>query len=79
MLTIAVNTIENIDTKFHNDPRKTLGDIYIYLRGTYFCCTVYISRMPDVHMVLALKLFSRKNERMIKTIKKTFYVKIVIL
>ena len=30
MLTITVNTFENIDTKFHNDPRKTLGDMYIY-------------------------------------------------
>ena len=26
MLTITVNTFENIDTKFHNDPRKTSGD-----------------------------------------------------
>ena len=33
MLTFTVNTFENIDTEFHNDPRKTLGDMYIYFRG----------------------------------------------
>ena len=31
--TITLNTFENIDKKFHNDPRKTLGDMYIYSRG----------------------------------------------
>ena len=33
MLTITVNTFENIDTKFHNDQRKTVGDMYICYRG----------------------------------------------
>ena len=31
-LTITLNTFENIDKKLHNDPRKTLGDMYIYFR-----------------------------------------------
>ena len=42
--TITLNTFENIEKKFHNDPRKTLGDMYIYFRGDllllnciYFC------------------------------------------
>ena len=30
MLTITVNTFENIDTKFHNDQKKIIGDMYIY-------------------------------------------------
>ena len=34
MLTITVNIFENIDTKFHNDQRKTIGDKYIHFRGT---------------------------------------------
>ena len=33
MITITLNTFENIDKKFHNDPRKTLGDMCIYFRG----------------------------------------------
>ena len=33
MLTVTVNTFENIDKKFHNNPRKTLGDTYIHFRG----------------------------------------------
>ena len=32
MLTITEN-IENIDTKFHNDQRKTIGDMYIFFQG----------------------------------------------
>ena len=35
MLTITVNTFKNIYTKFHNDPRKTLGDMYINFRGDF--------------------------------------------
>ena len=30
MLTITLNTFENIDKKIYNDPGKTLGDMYIY-------------------------------------------------
>ena len=33
MLTLTANTFENIDKKFHNDPRKTLGDMYIFSGG----------------------------------------------
>ena len=33
MLTITVNTFENVDTKFHNDPMKTSGNMYNYFRG----------------------------------------------
>ena len=33
MLTITVNAFENIDTKFYNDQRKTVEDVYIYFRG----------------------------------------------
>ena len=33
MQTITVNTFENIDTKFHNDQRKIIGDMYDYFRG----------------------------------------------
>ena len=33
MLTVTLNTFENIGKKFYNDPRKTLGDMYIYFGG----------------------------------------------
>ena len=33
LLTITVNTLENIHTKFHNDQQKPVGDMYIYFRG----------------------------------------------
>ena len=33
MVTITVNTFENIDTKFHNDQIKALVDTYIHFRG----------------------------------------------
>ena len=33
ILPITVNTYDNIDTTFHNDRRKTIGHMYIYLRG----------------------------------------------
>ena len=29
----TVNTFENTDTKFHNNQRKTIGDVYIYFIG----------------------------------------------
>ena len=30
MPTPMVNTFENIDTKFHNDQRKTIGTMYVH-------------------------------------------------
>ena len=33
MITITLNTFENIYKKFHIEPRKTLGDMHIYFRG----------------------------------------------
>ena len=33
MLEITVNSFKNIGAKFHNDQRKTIGDIHSYLRG----------------------------------------------
>ena len=49
MLTITVNTFENIDKKIHNDPRKTLGYMYIYFRGDILWLNYLVSSGVLLH------------------------------
>ena len=44
----TVNTFENIEKKFHNDPRKNLGDIYIYFRGDLLLLHCYNGDIGEI-------------------------------
>ena len=57
ILTIILNIFENIDKKFHNDPRKTLGDMYIYFRGGLTFVALFI--FPFFMLTLILPFTSK--------------------
>ena len=67
MVTTTVNKFENIDTKFHNGPRKTVRGMYIYFRGDLLllhCLELYTvynggrTVLPIMQLITANKFYA---------------------